>query len=307
MAGASDVYQTIKSAYDGVNSLIGGGQGFIEGLKEGLSFKRKCAWYPALRGADALIRDGEFASFKKLVCEAPCRMEPAFQWGVCQRLGEIAANSKWDILTRRSAVAFLGEMYCNDEDWGQDVGVKEWILDILKRLSSPSVGTVQFAEGLLQELESKATSQQRIVIQTYRQKNTISYPLRVVVPSLVPTTLLDRVQSKPAVEGSLRQLRKQRLKERGNAVYIRPQAKVGLQASDDQRFPLMEKVEEFLQSNQKVFLLLGDSGAGKSTFNRQLEYELWNSYKKNTGRIPLFINLPAIDKPEQDMIAKHLR
>ncbi|KAK3807653.1 MAG: quinon protein alcohol dehydrogenase-like superfamily [Benniella sp.] len=307
MAGASEVIQTIKSAYDGANSLVSGGQGFIEGLKEGLSFKRKCAWYPALRGADALIRDGEFSSFKKLVCEAPCRMDPAFQWGVCQRLGELAGNPMWDILTRRSAVAFLGEIYCNDEEWGQDVGIKEWILDILKRLSSPSEGVVQFAEGLLQELESKATPQQRILIRTYRQKNTISYPLRVVIPTLMSTTLLDRVQSKPDVEGSLRQLRKQRLKERGNAVYIQPQAKVGLQASDEQRFPLMKKVEDFLKSNQSVFLLLGDSGAGKSTFNRQLEYELWNTYKKNTGRIPLFINLPAIDKPEQDMIAKHLR
>ena len=69
----------------------------------------------------------------------------------------------------------------------------------------------------------------------------------------------------------------------------------------------MEKVEEFLESNQKVFLLLGDSGAGKSTFNRQLECKLWSSYKMNSGRIPLHIILPTIDKPEQDMIAKQLR
>ena len=129
-----------------------------------------------------------------------------------------------------------------------------------------------------------------------------------MLPSLASPSLLDRVQNKPDVEGTLRQLRKQRLKEQWNAVYIQPQAKSGLQASDDQRFALMEKVEEFLDCNQKkVFLLLGDSGAGKSTFNRQLECELWNKYKKNTGRIPLFINLPAIDKPEQDMIAKQLR
>jgi WD40 repeat protein len=68
----------------------------------------------------------------------------------------------------------------------------------------------------------------------------------------------------------------------------------------------MEKVEEFLASEQKVFLLLGDSGAGKSTFNRELEYHLWQEYKKG-GTIPLHINLPAIEKPEHDMIAKQLR
>jgi predicted NACHT family NTPase len=89
-------------------------------------------------------------------------------------------------------------------------------------------------------------------------------------------------------------------------VYIHPQAKAGLHAGDEARFSLVDKVDEFLDSDQKVFLLLGDSGAGKSTFNRELECHLWQSYKKN-GTIPLHINLPAIDKPEHDMIAKQLR
>jgi len=147
MAGVAKAVQVVKSAYDGTVSLVDGGQGFMDGLKDGLSFKRKCAWYPALRGADALIRDGEFASFKKLMYEAPCRMDPAFQWGVCQRLGEIAANPMWDTLTRRGAVAFLGEMYRNDEEWGRDVGVKELILGILKQLSSPSESALQCKLG----------------------------------------------------------------------------------------------------------------------------------------------------------------
>jgi type II secretory pathway predicted ATPase ExeA len=69
-------------------------------------------------------------------------------------------------------------------------------------------------------------------------------------------------------------------------VYIPPQAKANIHAPDDSQFPLMEKLKEFLESNQKVFLLLGDSGSGKSTFNRELENELWMMYKKKTGRIP---------------------
>jgi hypothetical protein len=98
--------------------------------------ERKRAWYSALRGADVLIRDGELADFKRLVCEAPCRYDPAFQWGVCQRLGEMAANPKWDPITRRNAIAFLGEIYMNDEMWGQRASVKQWILNILMQLSS---------------------------------------------------------------------------------------------------------------------------------------------------------------------------
>jgi len=133
-----------------------------------------------------------------------------------------------------------------------------------------------------------------------------SHPLGIVPTAIGSPSLLDRVQERPDVEGTLRQLRRQRLKDREKVVYIPPQAKAGLQAHDEDRFPLMKKVDEFLESDQRVFLVLGDSGAGKSTFNRELECQLWNSYKKN-GPIPLHINLPAIDKPEHDMIAKQLR
>jgi WD40 repeat protein len=70
----------------------------------------------------------------------------------------------------------------------------------------------------------------------------------------------------------------------------------------------MDRVKEFLESEQQqVFLLLGDSGAGKSTFNKALECTLWDAYKKKDGMIPLYINLPTIDKPDQDMVTKHLR
>ena len=132
------------------------------------------------------------------------------------------------------------------------------------------------------------------------------YPLKIVSSMTVSPSLIDRAQNRPDVEGQLRQLRKQHLTEQGIAVYIPPQAKAGLQASDESRFQLMDKVKEFLNGEQRVFLLLGDPGAGKSTFSRALDRDLWNAYKKD-GDIPLHINLPAIDKPEHDMIAKQLR
>jgi hypothetical protein len=134
--GVSGASKVIKSAYDGVTSLIAGGQGFMESLNEGLSFERKREWYSALRGADKLIRDRELATFKKLACEAPCRYDPAFQWGLCQRLGEMATNPQWDVMTRQNAIAFLGEIYRNDEMWGQRASIKQWILNIVLHISS---------------------------------------------------------------------------------------------------------------------------------------------------------------------------
>jgi predicted NACHT family NTPase len=140
-----------------------------------------------------------------------------------------------------------------------------------------------------------------------REKGAISYPLKNAALDFSTPSLLDRVQNRPDVEGNLRLLKKQRTQERSNIVYIPPQAKPSLRSLDDSQFPLMERVKEFLESDRKVFLLLGDSGAGKSTFSRELEHELWRSYLNKNNRIPLHINLPAIDKPEYDMIAKQLR
>jgi hypothetical protein len=134
VAGAVEIVHTVVKA----TSLTESGQSFLECLKKNSSFNRKRAWYSALQGADALIRNGEFPLFRELVCDTPCRRDLEFQWGVCQRLGEIAANPMWDAATRQSAIDFLGEIYKNDEEWGRHVGVKQWILNILMQLTSAS-------------------------------------------------------------------------------------------------------------------------------------------------------------------------
>ncbi|KAG0220779.1 hypothetical protein BGX31_010538 [Mortierella sp. GBA43] len=316
LGGVSKVIDVVKSGYEGVSSMAKDGQGFVECLKEGLSFERRREWYAALRGADTLIRNGELATFKKLVCGAPCRYDPAFQWGVCQRLGVMAASPLWDAEIRRSAIAFLGEIYQEDDMWGDHSSVKQWILNILMQLastdSSTSTGGVSqihtiVADSLLQELQDCSDTKKQDLYQECRRHGPIDYPLKMSLPELGSPSLLDRVQNRPDVEGSIRVLRKQRTKGHGNNVFIPPQAKPNSQASDDARFQLMDKVKAFLNSDQQVFLLLGDSGAGKSTFSRELEIDLWREYENKTERIPLHINLPAIEKPEHDMIAKQLR
>lgn len=132
--GEPPVVELVQTAYEVEPSLEFSGKRFLDNLTESHSFERKQSWYPALRGLDALLRDGRLADFRKLVCEAPCRNDPAFQWGVCQRLGSLATNSKWDVVTRQSAVAFLEEIYKNDAVWGQNETVKEWVIDILTQL-----------------------------------------------------------------------------------------------------------------------------------------------------------------------------
>ncbi|KAG0222670.1 hypothetical protein BGX31_008961 [Mortierella sp. GBA43] len=301
LPGVSEEAGHVQNAYEGALSLVKGGQSFLECLKE--SFVHKSAWYPALRGADIMIQEGQFADLRKLVWEAPCRRNVAFQWGVCQRLGDIAAGTTWDSETRQGAMMFLAEIYKDDTQWGHHIHVKQWILDILMHLSSGH----SVAEYLLSELQNNGDASKQALYRSCRDSGLGSRPSKVGLPAVGSPSLLDRVQERPDVEGKLRQLRRQRLKERGSTLYIPAKAKASLKSHDAACFSLMDKVNEFLEGEQTVFLLLGDSGAGKSTFNKELECDLWQRYKGKTGAIPLHVNLPAIDKPEHDLIAKQLR
>ncbi|KAG0294451.1 hypothetical protein BGZ98_001769, partial [Dissophora globulifera] len=140
-------------------------------------------------------------------------------------------------------------------------------------------------------------------------KGPTKYPLELFSSQLVSSSLLDRVQNRPDIQPCLREFRRRRLldQEQRNAIYISPQARANRERPDDELFDLTAKVNEFLAGDQKVLLIMGDSGAGKSTFNLELERDLWDAYNNDNGRIPLFVTLPTIDKPEQDLIAKHLR
>jgi len=160
---------------------------------------------------------------------------------------------------------------------------------------------------LLQELETNGDAKKQGLYQACRKEGPSAHPLKIATHLPLSPSLLDRVQGKVDVEASLRKLRKKRLEGMSKDVYISPQAKAGLKSRNNELFPLMDKVQEFLESEKKVFLVLGDSGAGKSTFNQKLECDLWENYKKGDGLIPLFITLAAIQNPEHELIDKQLR
>ncbi|KAF9992761.1 hypothetical protein BGZ79_002687, partial [Entomortierella chlamydospora] len=303
LVGVENVIQLVSDTYEDTKRLAEGGEELIESLKEGFNFTRKSSWYPALRGLDSLLQEGRFIEFEKLIREAPCWHNPTFQWGVCQRLGEISSNPFWDLNTRKSAVAFLVDLYNDDLRWGCQPYIKQWILDILNQLTQSTQDIItDDTQRLLQELANGGPN--KVASHEGAEKDhTTPYPTMLIPPSQ-GSQLLNRVQNKADVETPLSQLKRERLKDRGGDVYISPRAKANLRAKDD--FDLTSKVEEFLESEKKVFLILGDSGAGKSTFNRTLEINLWDKYNAD-GRIPLFVSLPTIEKLERDMIAERLR
>ena len=291
----------------GSQSLYESGQGIAASARGGIFSGGRLLWYTALREAREHIQNGRLSDFKHLIFEAPCSGDLEFQWGVCQLLGEIAVDLQWEGSTRQHAAELLAELYKNDTICNSNKELDSWILQIIRQVvASPDAAISSHAQLLLQGLDKKGDISKQALYRDVMDGPLSPYPLRTYSPVLSSSPLLARVQGVPDVEYDLHRFRMQRLKEPENALYVPPQAKPTLQSSDDTLFPLMEKTLEFLKGSGQVFLLLGDSGGGKSTFNLQLEHTLWEDYKRG-GAIPLHINLPAIDNPQQDMITKQLQ
>lgn len=66
-------------------------------------------------------------------------------------------------------------------------------------------------------------------------------------------------------------------------------------------FSLEEEVRKYLQGPEKILLILGDSGSGKSTFGKYITYQLWKEIK-NDSLIPIFILAGALKDPERNAI-----
>ena len=58
----------------------------------------------------------------------------------------------------------------------------------------------------------------------------------------------------------------------------------------DYRKDAMAEIQQFLNSDNRLMLLLGDSGAGKTLFGQWLTNDLWEHQQE---WIPIFIHLPA--------------
>ncbi|KAG0315149.1 hypothetical protein BGZ97_008543 [Linnemannia gamsii] len=297
---AGHLYEISESMLKGADSLQKGSFGAMQSLRLKFREDTDYEWYLTLLAARNFVRDGRLADFNQTVCEARCRDKRAFQLGVCQILGEITMDPLWDPFTRQNAVKFLGVLGKTATGWKQHPEVKQSIVVILTQISQFSdVDVKDPAHSVLQDMQQDYTATTSIPA-----ANFISLKNRLPLPDSSP--LLNRAQEIQELEFCINRLKTQRLKEGHQPVYIPPMAKANLQAPDDALFCLMEKVQDFLASEQQVMLILGDSGAGKSTFNRHLEYQLWSGYKKG-DTIPLHINLPAIDRPDVDIIAKQLQ
>ncbi|KAG0269267.1 hypothetical protein BGZ95_002140 [Linnemannia exigua] len=299
---AGEAYAVVKQLPEGLEAFQQGHSGSAHNHLHGIRAGSKHEWYLTLLFARTYVRHGQLAKFNRTVCGAHCGDNQTFQLGVCQILGEVALDPLWNTAIRQQAVDFLIALSGPTAGWKRHLAVQEWVLATLTQLIELSDAEVKdYAQRILQDLAQEGASATPTIATT-----TTSFAMSSRFPLPESSPLLVRAQNISYLEYDLHEYRILRIKESHQGIYIPPMAKAYLKARDDSLFSLMDRVEEFLTSNHEVMLILGDSGAGKSTFNRHLEHKLWTNYSIG-GPIPLYINLPVIQNPEDDMISKQLQ
>lgn len=74
-----------------------------------------------------------------------------------------------------------------------------------------------------------------------------------------------------------------------------------------QEIRLSDSVCNFMNNkNEKVMIIQGKAGSGKSLFGRRLEASMWLAHQQGSGVIPLFVSLPAIKHVGTDVIREVL-
>ena len=70
--------EPLKSAREAVRDLIENGKGLFDSVKEGFGSSSRLSCYITPRGAEALVRNGQFSDFNELDATAPCHYDPLF-------------------------------------------------------------------------------------------------------------------------------------------------------------------------------------------------------------------------------------
>ncbi|MCX8565749.1 MAG: WD40 repeat [Glomeribacter sp. 1016415] len=93
------------------------------------------------------------------------------------------------------------------------------------------------------------------------------------------------------------------------SLYVAPEGKAVGSGESGERFDLRHKLNAFLESDKKVFLLLGEAGSGKSTFNRYLARDLWKKCEQadrnEDESIPVFIQLTTLKDPNENLLTEY--
>lgn len=232
-----------------------------------------------------------------------------------------------DKLTSLSRHTFFGRVVKENTFWGQHQYLQIEILRLLGEIATRTDNPVQMtAKILLLRLQQTEDEEQQQLLRREIPALELLSARREAVTSpstqLMDTALqlpqkrveekLASVDQKLDISEQVRILldqQRQSVLTDGNTnkelvLYIPSQAKSSVDDKDS--FDLETEFHKFLSVDRTVFLLLGSSGAGKTSFFCFLEQKLWRTYRAGDP-IPFFIPLTSVRDPSKDLIEQYLQ
>jgi len=268
-------------------------------------------WHDQIRVCEWLLLMREIDAFKTHLTKAQTK-HPFFVWtlvGLCDR----TIQTHPVLAVRKVALETLIYIFQNeDKRWSiEDRLWDNWVRGrnypkALKR----QLTAMLTAYPQLRELNPEATQGWELVQKTPDAQAVSPHALAwlEVEDDLAPRSLLAAAQRRDfPIETKLESVRKTFL---GDEVFQEDAAcYVPVLGAKDPRgtntFDLSEMAMKFVSGDQKVMLILGDAGSGKSLFSETMAAHFWRQYEPG-GEIPLFISLPSLHDPVRNAIGEFL-
>ncbi|CAG8567270.1 1624_t:CDS:2, partial [Cetraspora pellucida] len=238
--GFEGIGEAIKIALDLIKELISTARQVQEGVnsfQEAFDYETRHQWYWALRYIDLLIQSHQWIGFEQFVCQVPCYRQKEFLWGLCERLGQTAANSEIDANIRKGAQEFLAHICQNEAKYLRCNSQLPWW-----RTSQIAPATYKFPTVLLAYIQTK--------------QHTFNESLRRIRP--IQQDDLESNKESLALLGELKTQCLADIDEFKEALdlYVKPQAK--WTSTDTNSFDLETEINNFLSSTWKDALTLKD-------------------------------------------------
>jgi hypothetical protein len=291
-------------------------------FSEATNFSIPFGWYTALLYLDNLIESHHWKAFETFSRTSKFSSDVSFLQGLCLRLEHIAATQIGPDV-QASAVNFLEQLNHSDSEQDKYVAIlADVVLSRLRKLADPSDAHSYYLLPVWDPIWHLASSNTLLrTVQTRNQRHDNIDQIPLLAQHLETLVAISRcnasnVQSQPlAPLGEIDVLRVKYLEVLAEdeeikgalALYVPPFCTDTAQSDAEPQY-LNDTVNDFLAADQKVLLLLGEAGAGKSTFNHHLARRLWKAYQVDPANqpIPLFISLATLENPNRNLINEFL-
>ena len=296
-------------------------------LSQDIKFKiRALKWYDQIRYVEFLIASNCFRALEQLLLDPRLKKESFFMYAFSVKLHEVILTHPNPAI-RNETLQLLHNLYQDEKNWSGltlkedhfknesagmlELGKKEDIRYrmylkglILSNLQSYVDIPVLRDEALkaLEAIEKKASPAEKLFIKKYRSLHNIATTTTSASIELFESPPQEQFKLEMVLEKIKASIVDDPEFQKEQQTYIPLMGTPARGASAT--YELFEEIQLFLKGDQRVLLLMGDSGSGKSLFSQTLSYYLWQAYQPVSGVIPFYVSLPSLQDPVHKLVSQ---